>query len=220
MTRRIGGWLAVMVAYTFLILSIAVTAMAAQAENNPVVKIGDRVLRESDLNEMLNKLVPFASFHGGISPEKREKYRAEAMDLMIEKEFMYQAALALGLVADKKKLEYLRDATIDRMGGKKNFREALKREVYTESEYEDKLRKDMLVEMVIEQELNGKSVVNDEDIRDHYEKNKKTYFQPESRHLFHIFIQVSATATDEERAERKKRGLTVIEKLRSGEDFG
>ncbi|NIR16478.1 MAG: hypothetical protein GWN86_22170, partial [Desulfobacterales bacterium] len=65
---------------------------AFAAEPKPVVKINDTVLYEPDLHEVVERLVPSAMFHGGLTAKRIEKYRDQAIEIMIEEELLYQIA--------------------------------------------------------------------------------------------------------------------------------
>lgn len=202
----------------FVTTLIAGPVMAA-ADPKPVAKVNQTVLSESDLQEAMDEIMPAGRFHGGFSSKKRASYRSRAIEKMIEKELFYQEALNTGLKADKNLIETERAKTVKRLGGEKEFNFALENAGLSDKQYREKLRKKYLIEELIEHEINDRTVVSDQEVKDYYEQNKKSFMRPEARRIKHILISVKPTASSEERLQKKKKAQDMIARLKSGEDM-
>lgn len=189
-------------------------------ELKPVVKVNSTVLDEFHLKDVMNELLPSAAFHGTVSPDTVARYRPKAVDMLIEKELLYQEARRLGIKADAKKLDDMVEKVVERTGGQRNFKAALKAEGITEKEYTENIRRNLTVTAYEEQEIREKSVASDEEIKATYERNRDGYKRPEARKLSHILIAVEPSATEDEIELRRKRAQEVLDKVRAGEDFG
>ena len=205
----------------FLLLSVALAllwSIPAGAFPKPVAKVNDTVLTEADLEQALNEIMPAGVFHGGFSSKKREEYRPQAFEKMIEKELFYQEAVKIGLKIDEEIIKAQREKTIKRLGGEKKFKAALKKAGLSDEQYREKLKKQHLVKRLIVVEVKDKAQASDEDVKAYYDKNKKKFMRPEARKLTHILISVKPEATAEEWKAKKARAQEVIDKINAGQD--
>ena len=206
----------------FLLLFIALLPVGdkpAAALLKPVAKVNDAVLTESDIQDALNEIMPAGVFHGGFSSKKREEYRPQAFEKMIEKELFYQEAVKKGLKVDEGVIEAERDKTIKRLGGNKKYEAALKKVDFTDEQYRERLKKKHLVNRFITVEIEDKARPTDEEIKDYYQRNKKKFMRPGARKLTHILISVKPEATAEERKLKKAKAQELIDRITAGEDM-
>jgi peptidyl-prolyl cis-trans isomerase C len=206
----------------YLLLSVALSlvwCIPAAALPKPVAKVNGTVLTEADIEEALNEIMPAGVFHGGFSSKKRDEYRPQAFEKMIEKELFYQEAVKNGLKVEEEVIKEERDKTIKRLGGKKKFKMALKKAGFTDKQYREKLKKKHLVKRFITVEVKEKARPTDAEIKDYYRRNKEKFMRPEARRLKHILISVKPEATAEEWKAKKDRAQEVIDKIKAGEDI-
>lgn len=205
--------------FMFIVIGFPVLSAFAD-EAAPIIKVNGTVLNQFHLNDIMNELIPSASFHGTVSPETLARYRPKAIDMLIEQELFYQEARRIGIKVDSRKIDEEMGKLTERLRGKKNLKAALKNEGITEREYEENLYRKFAVALFEEQEIKAKSVVTNDEVKLTYERNRDGYKRPESRKLSHILISVEPMATEKEVAERKKRAQEALDKIRNGEDFG
>ncbi len=206
----------------FLLLSLAFAllwSIPAGAFPKPVAKVNDTVLTEVDLEQALNEIMPAGVFHGGFSSKKREEYRPQAFEKMIEKELFYQEAVKIGLKIDEEIIKAEREKTIERLGGEKKFKVALENAGLTDEQYQQRLSKKQLVKDFITTEISDKARPTDEEIKDYYRRNQKKFMRPEARKLTHILISVKPEESAEERKLKKAQAQEVIDKINAGEDM-
>ena len=185
----------------------------------PIAKVNDTELTESDIEDALNEIMPAGVFHGGFSSKKREEYRPQAFEKMIEKELFYQEAVKKGLRVDEGIIEAERDKTVKRLGGPKKYKAALKKADFTDEKYRERLKKKHLVNRFITGEIEDKARPTDEEIKEYYQMNKKKFMRPDARKLKHILISVQPEATAEERQLKKAKAQEVIDRINAGEDM-
>jgi peptidyl-prolyl cis-trans isomerase C len=200
-----------------MLMATLFCAGACAAEPGAVANINGRLLKERDLIKALRTVLP-PVFHSA-SEEKVAKYRGRAMEIMIEEELFYQAAIALGMKPDRKEIRQQKKDAIKRLGGKKQFKNALKQNGFTEKEYKEELGKRMLVPQFVKEQIDDKSVVSDEDARAHYEEYKSSFKRPEARAMHHILIKVDPSSTPEEAKEKEAKARDLLKKLIDGADF-
>jgi parvulin-like peptidyl-prolyl isomerase len=184
------------------------------------VRVNDAVLTEFDVDLVLQKILPSAVFHGGITPEKKAEYRDQAVERLVEEELLYQEAKRKGMEMEEGKLRGVKEEAIRRLGGKKNFRKALKAWDHSEKEYERRVERTFLIEKILDLEVERKSKVTDGEARAYYEENRKTFFRPEARRIRHILLSVAPSASAEEWERRRIEAGELVGMLASGEDFG
>jgi len=206
----------------FLLLSLAPSllwSIPAGAFPKPVAKVNDTVLTEADLEQALNEIMPAGVFHGGFSSKKREEYRPQAFEKMIEKELFYQEAVKIGLKIDEEIIKAEREKTIERLGGEKKFKVALKNGGLSDEQYQQRLRKKQLVKRFITIEISEQARPTDEEIKDYYRRNEQKFMRPEARKLTHILISVQPEASAEERKLKKAQAQEVIDRINAGEEM-
>ena len=205
-----------------LLTAVAVVLLWAPAclsQQTAVAKVNDTVLTVRELEDAFNKIVPAASFHGGLSDEKREAYRPRAVEQMINDELLFQEAERMALEVAQKEIKEARKKTIKRLGGKKHFKAALKQAGLTDSEYREKLRRNFLIEKTLKVEVKDKAQVSDDEARKHYDDNRAGFKRPEAKRLRHVLISVAPNATGEEWEARKERAEEALRKIKDGEDM-
>ncbi|MCK5516595.1 MAG: peptidylprolyl isomerase [Desulfobulbaceae bacterium] len=206
----------------FFLLALSVLSVSVrptEAGQNPVAKVNNTILREADLEEALNEIMPAGVFHGGFSSEKRLQYKPQAIEKMIENELFYQEAVDKGLQVDRALIKARRDSTIKRFGGMKRFKAALYRAGISDEEYQAKLEKKQLVEKLITVEVVSRAETTDVEVGEYYQQNKEKFMRPEARKIRQIQISVEPNATPEEREQKRKRAREVISRIEAGEDM-
>lgn len=98
------------------------------------------------------------------------------------------------------------------------FRKALDEDGLTLAEWQDNLKKSMIVAFLREQEVDRKVSVSPQAVREAYEKASETFRTPAQVHL-HL-IMINAGQTDEEKALKRKFADEVRRRLKAGESFG
>ncbi len=96
----------------------------------------------------------------------------------------------------------------------------LKRQGLTRDELYADIRKGMAIEKMVEG-LPGVVNPTDEEVRAHYDANVLNYQTPERVKARHILIKLDRGATDEQKAEARKKIEGLLAQIKSGEgDFG
>jgi parvulin-like peptidyl-prolyl isomerase len=166
----------------------------------------------------MQEILPAAIFHGGVSTEKRQQYREQAIGMMVENELLAQYALSLGLEPDDEEIDAQVEAAMGRMGGVERYREALKATGITPEQYEAWLRRAVLKKLA-DQEIARQAAVTDEEVRAHYDGHMQSYFRPEARRVSHILVKVDPSSSPEQIAERLARAEELRQMIVDGQDF-
>ncbi|KKK95817.1 hypothetical protein LCGC14_2668990 [marine sediment metagenome] len=194
-------------------------AQASDKKDKPVVLVNGKALPEDMLAEVMQKIVPVAAFHGGLSEKKKRKYRPEAIKTLVDEELMFQRAEELDMDIDRSRVNAARKKIIKKLGGKSQYKRALKAHGISNREYRKRLRRRMLIDKFVKERIEDVAFVDDEEASRYYEENKGMYIRPEARRIRHIFISVPPVPSEELFEQRKERAELVLRKLDDGEDF-
>jgi parvulin-like peptidyl-prolyl isomerase len=208
----------------FLILSVcffvAVIAHPVIAETSKTVATVNGVaITEAEVDEMLEQIIPALTYHREITPEKKVRFRKDAIERLIDLELLYQEAVRLGLEVSDPDVQKGFDDQKARYKLKSEFSAALKRKGLTEAEYKKRIQKMMLVDRIFNMKVDDPSKVSDSEMRDYYEENKARFVEPEKVKLSEIFIYIPSDADDDIKAEKMKKAGEVFNKVRAGGDF-
>lgn len=185
----------------------------------PVAKVNNVTLTEADLEKALDKIMPAGGFHGGMASHKRASFRPQAMEKMVEAELLFQEARTSGIVVDQDALQSDLDSHIKRFGSMERYKQALKQAGMSDSQFRKRLTKDRMIKKFLELRVMKKAEATDQDAKDYYQTNQKSFFRPETRRIRHILVATKADAAPQQKSERKARADEVLAKLRAGEDM-
>jgi peptidyl-prolyl cis-trans isomerase C len=163
--------------------------------------------------------VPASIFHGGVSQKQKDKYRPQAMEMLVEDELFYQDARRRGMEVEEEVLDEAMGKYEERYGGKDKFKSALRAAGTTKKEFRGKTERKFLITKYVATEIDQKATVSDGEVADYYERHKDGFKRPKSVWMLHILVRVDPAATNEERQQRRQRAEEVLEKLRQGGDF-
>ena len=220
MTGRVVNLrMGVMSIMVVLLAMACLPAGACADEASGVVRVNGVLLTEVYLFEVLQRLIPFESYHRTVTPDRMVEYRAKAQKKLIEEELFYQHALELSMDVSRASMRQARKDAIGNFGGKKAFRKTLKDSGVKEEEYFNRVRRKLIIEKFENEYITGLAEVSQDEIRQYYEDNKDSYFRPAAWRLSHILISIPPTTPSEEFGEFEERAEKVVAMIRDGEDF-
>jgi peptidyl-prolyl cis-trans isomerase C len=209
-----------------LIIGVALCAFCVflpldvrSSQNDGIVaQVNGIVITEGELQSAVSSYIPLGMFHGQLE-DKREKYRKEALEGLINKELIYQEALKKNVVADKKEVEEHISTKRSKFRSESEFKRALDQAGLSIDLYTKIIKRDLAVKKFEREVLEKVSGYSDEEIRAYYEKNIDRFKSPESYRVSHILINVPPNALQKERDEKRKRADDLFNRLKPGEDF-
>lgn len=153
-----------------------------------------------------------------INPKVYKKLKKEALDQLIDREVLWQAARDKGVKVTDAELEA---ALKEFEAGFKN-RDAYLRKLdyggFDEKSYADYVRRDLAGRRYLEQEIPVPEVSGDE-IAAFYRENPKYFARPETARARHILVRVERGADDQAKADARARAASILADVRKGEDF-
>jgi peptidyl-prolyl cis-trans isomerase SurA len=152
--------------------------------------------------------------------EDDQKYvntRQKVLDMLINERIASQKASELNIKITSKEV----DSAIERMKRQNNITQeellaGLKERNLTYERYRKQMEQNLERARLVNEEVNSKIVVRDEEIQAYYKAHEKRFTSPEEVHLAAIFLK----QTDPENPqELMKKARDLIRKLREGSDF-
>ncbi|MBS3808714.1 MAG: peptidyl-prolyl cis-trans isomerase [Desulfobacterales bacterium] len=90
---------------------------------------------------------------------------------------------------------------------------------YSEDLLKKQIKENLAIRKLIDEKIASKISVSDEEIKDYYENNQDEFKNPEKVHARHILVKSQQDASDEKKAEARKKIEEVQKKLEQGNDF-
>lgn len=202
-----------------LLLSILLVTVVLPvfAANSQVAKVGAVVITSYELAREQQKLMPFGSFHGGVSKEKADMVRQQALDKLVERAYKVNHALKEEVSVENSLVDEKIKNIISRFGSKNEFEKALGGE--SQSELRASIYRQMLAEKIEKITIDDKIKIDDKEIFSYYENNKATYKRPKRFKASHIMVKVDPSSNKEQKEILEKRAFSLYERAIKGEDF-
>jgi peptidyl-prolyl cis-trans isomerase C len=191
---------------------------SATSASDPVAKVGDAVITRGELQQAIKVL---SSQQGGaeIPPEALKQLEPSTLDQLISAEILHQ----MGKKLEMKDLDKQVDFRIAQGKGKfasiNEYEAALKSSGMSEPELINLIRKDVIINNLVEKEVISKIKVSDDDAKKFYDENAAQFKKEAQVKASHILIGTEPTASAEEKKKAKEKAEEVLKELKAGKDF-
>jgi parvulin-like peptidyl-prolyl isomerase len=202
-----------------LAVTVLPNTVAAAEQTAPVavkvVKVGNIVINQFDVNQRAQRLMPMqVSFHGAISAEKIAELKEAALDELIDRAYKVQYAIDNEIAIDAVVFEKEWQERLT-----KNAEAVKKASAAQLSKARADIYLDKLAARAEEVAVEEKIKISDQVVSDYYAKNKEKYFRPEQYTASHVFVKVDPSDNAAEKAEKLARAEALYERALTGEDF-
>jgi len=227
----IGAVLLVSVATFAQVASHAPTAAVSaapvpiQPTVQPVARVNGAVLTDRDLQREIFTIFPYARQHGGTVPKELEpEIRKGALQMIIFEELVYQEAQRRKMTIPSSRMSH---AEAD---FRKQFVTAEEYKNFLEVEFRgspqamrEKIRRSLLIEQLLKQEVDSKSTVSMAEAKAYYDKNPSIFEYAETFSIQTISFVPPEKATAGQVQEARKRAEETLPKAKATktyEEFG
>jgi len=155
-----------------------------------------------------------------ISQSRFEAIKGMMLDNFINSEVLLQQAEKEGLKVDDAEVEKNLDLIKKNFPNEEAFQSTLKEQGLNVDEIKKDLRKNLLIQMLVNDKVLKNIKITDEEVRKHYDLNQLEFEQPERVRASHILIRFDPNGAPEQKAEAKKKIEEIIDQLKQGADFG
>lgn len=192
--------------------------------DKPVVRINGTELTDRDLLREMMTIFPYARQHNGFPKGEEPKIRAGALRMIEFEELAYQEAVRRGMTVPPAKLQKAYSDFRTQFPTDEMFNEYLKEEMKGSNQVLRKqIRRSLLIDQFLKQEVNDKAKVSLVEARAFYEKNPDVFRYAETFSIQTISIMPSDKASDDMKKDARKRAEDAWQKAKatkSYEEFG
>lgn len=195
-------------------------AAAKTSPTDPVAKVNGTPITRGEL-ERASKVMAEQRNMGQqhTSAAAMKQINDFTLNQLISAELLYQAG-------SKLKIKDLEKQVNDKVAeGKARFPDnaayeaALKSADLTPKELEVLIRKDIVINNLVDKEVGSKIVVTDADAKKFYDENIDKFKQGEMVRASHILCGVDPKATAEEKKKAKEKAEALLKEIKGGKDF-
>lgn len=175
---------------------------------------------KKDLDRKLELIkARYASQGVPIKGQRLAQLKETILDNLIEKQLLFQESQAQGIEVDSKKIQKELDNLKDRFESEADFQKKIASMNYSEDLLKKQIKENLAIRKLIDEKIASKISVTDDEVKAYYEENQDEFQVPEKVHARHILVKSQPDASDEKKAEARKKIEDVQKKLEQGEDF-
>ncbi len=196
------------------------TSSAFQISDKPVARVNAAVLTDRDLLREMLQIFPYAGQHNGFPKDQEASIRQGALQMIIFEELVYQEALRRKLTVGP---QQIRNSEVE---FKKQFHSADEYQQYlkvemggSEQAVKDKIKRSLLIEAVLKQEVENKSAVTLAEAKAYYDKNPGKYQLPESMTIQSISILPPKNPNADQKNEGLNRANEALKQARTTKSY-
>jgi peptidyl-prolyl cis-trans isomerase SurA len=196
------------------------TMVSLQATGKPVVRINDAVLTDRDLLREMFTLFPYARLHNGFPKAQEAQIRQGALQMIIFEELVYQEASRQKMTVPAARLQQEERKFKSQFSSQEDFNSYLKTEMDgSEAKFRQQIKRSLLIEDMLKNEVDRKSAVTLSDARLYYEKNPKEFEHGEVFNFQSISILPPATANPETLKESRKKADEALKQAKATKNY-
>jgi len=189
----------------------------------PVARVNGAVLTDRDLFREMNTIFPYATQHNGFPMDLEPEIRRGALQMIIFEELVYQEAKRRGMTVPAARLARAQAEFRNRFSSVEAYQDFLKTEVNgSEAAMRQKIRRSLLIEQLLKQEVTVPAGVTAAQARAQYQKNSAQYKHGEILRIQSISI-IPPNETKAVLEEAKKRAEDAFKQAKQAKtyrDFG
>ncbi len=198
----------------------SVDASALQVTGKAVVKVNGAELTDRDLLREMFALFPYAKLHGGFPKKQEPEIRQGALQMIIFEELVYQEAVRRKMTIAPARITREEHNFKGQFPSQAEFNSYLKTELGgSEAKLRQMIKRSLLIEAMLKQEVDAKSVVTLAEARSYYEKNPKAFEHGETFALQTISIIPPDKASAQVVADARKKAETILAQAKATKNY-
>jgi parvulin-like peptidyl-prolyl isomerase len=200
------------------------SASVFQVSDKPVARVNSTVLTDRDLLREMLQIFPYASQHNGFPKEQEASIRQGALQMIIFEELVYQEALRRKWTVPPEQLNHEEAEFKKQFHSAEEYQQYLKTEMGgSEQAVRQKIKRSLLIERVLKNDVQDRSVVTLAEAHAYYDKNPARFRIPESYAFQSISVMPPPNPTPDQKKEGAKKvseTLSQAQKTKSYQEFG
>jgi peptidyl-prolyl cis-trans isomerase C len=218
--KRFVGILSVCFA-VFVFMGAAAVADEQKPEPGKAASVNGVVVTQEDVNRQMFILEQHLLSTQGttIRPDMIPALRNQILSDLIDKELLYQEAQKQRIVVEEKAVGDRMEALKKSFPSEKVFEDEMAHLNFSEETLRSQIRKDLVVQQLVEKDILVHIKVSEEDTRSFYDSHPDLFKEPERVRASHILIKSEADTDPVSKEERRKKLEAIKKRLDQGEDF-
>ena len=202
-----------------------VAPVSIQTAVQPVARVNGAVLTDRDLQREIFTIFPYARQHGGNVPKELEpEIREGALQMIIFEELVYQEAQRRKMTIAPARMSRAEADFRKQFPNAEEYKNFLQIEFKgSEQAMREKIRRSLLIEQLLKEEVESKSAVSSAEAKAYYDKNPGIFEYQEAFSIQTISFIPPEKATPAQVQEARKRAEETLPKAKatkSYEEFG
>jgi peptidyl-prolyl cis-trans isomerase SurA len=191
-----------------------------------VARVNNEIITRSELDKarVTAKEDAEQECKGRCSPEELkiqiEDRQKHALSDLIDQSLLVQRGKDMGISVETEVIKRLDSIRLqNNLGSMEDLEKAVSSQGINWEDFKDNIRKGLLTQRVISQEVGSHITVGKDEIAKYYEAHKKDYIRPEQVALREIVVTTEGKK-DSELPDLKKKAETALKRVKDGEEFG
>jgi peptidyl-prolyl cis-trans isomerase C len=185
---------------------------AKSSPADPAAKVNGKVITRGELERAIKVLAT----QNRMSPQQPE---SAILEQLISAEVLFQAGSKLDIKElDKQIAEKIAQGKA-KFPNEAAYEAALKSAGLSPKELDDLVRKDIVINNLVDKEVASKLTVPEAEAKKFYDENIDKFKKGESVKASHILCGVDPKATAEEKKKAREKAETLLKEIKSGKDF-
>jgi peptidyl-prolyl cis-trans isomerase SurA len=191
-----------------------------QMASKVAIRINGSELSELDVRREMVTIFPYAMQHNGFPKDIEPQIRKGAVEMIIFEELLYQEAKRLNISVSPDKLAKAQAAFRKQFPTKSGFQQYLKVECKgSEQVLREKVRRSLLIDKMLKNEVNAKAVVTPAMVRAYYDKQGKEFEHGETVDLQTISIVPPQGASKDVVAGAKAKAQEIAKQAKQTKNY-
>jgi parvulin-like peptidyl-prolyl isomerase len=186
---------------------LRVTSYELFAQDKIVAIVNNDIITEKDLNDFLNfmRMQLSGQFKGEQLENKIQSMKLDLLNRLIEDRLILQEAKKSNLKIDDNRIKAKLEETKKRYPTESEFQDALAKQGLVQADIEAKIREQFLIYNIIDRKIRSKIMVNPAEVTNFYEKNREEFKISEQREFESIAVTDGIIADEiYDRLEKEK----------------
>jgi len=195
-------------------------ASSLQVTGKAVVKVNEAVLTDRDLLREMLAMFPYAKLHGGFPKRQEAQIRQGALQMIIFEELVYQEAQRRKMTVPAERLAREVKNFKSQFTNPQEFRDYLQADQGgSEEKLRQQIRRSLLIDALLKQEVDNKSVITVAEAREYYLKNPKAFEHGETFALQTISIIPPDPASPQVLEEARKKAESLLQQAKATKNY-
>jgi peptidyl-prolyl cis-trans isomerase C len=185
-----------------------------------VARVNGKAILGRDLEALVNR--ELSSIGNPEWKNLREDYRGQLtlslLNVLINSKLLFQKAVSSGIKATDSEVQAEFQKIAKTFASDAEMNSALASQNTDRAGLEKSLYENLMMSKIVDENVNKKITVTQEDLAKYYSSNPKEFQHPDIVRTSHILIQVAGDAPEQD-AKAKERAEAILARIKKGEDF-